>query len=173
LGVRSDATDGWDEHYEWPVLQFNGGFAGVFHAQNPPDWEGETAYYLNDYRSPLKPEDAMTWQPLHVWAIMDFPDDEMYLSFEGSVDVPPPTSRRYFLELLYVPSDVEGAPPVGSRWELPTTGLWTLELPTYRAESGKRAYQFALTATAEVPEPGTLVLLSVALLGWRHRRRGS
>jgi len=52
---------------------------------------------------------------------------------------------------------VSGAPPVGTTWVLPRNEetAFTVELPTYRAESGLDAYQLALTF-GPVHEPGDM-----------------
>lgn len=87
---------------------------------------------------------------------------------------PPPATRRYYLELLYVPDGLVDAPAVGTRWGVPLEDPLTLTLPTYRATSGEGAYRLAFTATEEVPEPNSAILLlscaAIALGRCRTRR---
>ena len=84
---------------------------------------------------------------------------------------PPPRDRRYLLELLQVPEGLEGSPPEGTVWELPLDELFTLKLPTHRTTNGLEGYQFALTFTAVVPEPGTFALLAVGVTPFLLRSR--
>ena len=69
----------------------------------------------------------------------------MFLSMQNVDWVPCPLNRTYTLELLYVPEGIEGAPPVGTTWEVPADGPFNIELPTYRALSSAGAYRFSFT----------------------------
>jgi hypothetical protein len=81
----------------------------------------------------------------------------MSLAFLPDPNFLPPDDRKYTLELLSVPLNVTGAPQVGTTWVLsPDEGAaFTLELPTYRAETGADAYQLALTFGA-ANQPGDM-----------------
>jgi hypothetical protein len=147
MGVRSDATDGYDAGLEPLTTSTDGGYAGVYHESDPPEWTGVSGYYRHDYRGPLFPTEAMTWEPLHTWAQPSYLGETMYVTFLAHPNYLPPADREYMLELLYVPESVTGAPAVGTTWDLVPDGgeSFTLELPTYRAADGHGAYQLAFT----------------------------
>ena len=78
------------------------------------------------------------------------------MTFQASSTVPPPSNRQYLLELLSVPDGVTGAPLVGTVWNLPSYGTYTLWLPTYRTTDGLTGYEFAFTITEAQPDPGDM-----------------
>jgi hypothetical protein len=135
----------------------SGGYAGVYHEFDPPLWDGSTGYYGRDLRAPARATEAKTWAPLHTWATPAYPNDTMSLALLPDPIYRPPNNRAYTLELLSVPAGITGAPPVGTTWLLDpdTSSAFTLDLPTYRAETGANAYQLALTFGA-VNQPGDM-----------------
>ncbi|MBN2563245.1 MAG: PEP-CTERM sorting domain-containing protein [Phycisphaerae bacterium] len=176
LGVRSDATDGWDAELDYLIGTAGTGFAGVYHEYDPEGWLGDTGFYRTDYRSLLAPDEGMSWESLYVWADPSYPEEEesMYFSMVSDSTYPPPPDRRYLLHLVSVPDGVSGAPDEGTVWELLLDEVLTLDLPTYRTTNGLDGYRFSFTITA-VPEPTTIGLVAVggALLLSRSRRRRS
>jgi hypothetical protein len=102
----------------------------------------------------------------------------MSLALEADVYFTPPSDRSYLLELLYVPEGVEGAPEVGTVWEVPLDKTLAVTVPTYRwAPDGPddpddpHGYLFSFTITA-VPEPASVLGLIVGgMLAWAPRRR--
>jgi hypothetical protein len=142
MGVRSDATDGYDPLLEYLATAGTGGYAGIHH-----DWEGAEGCYRQDYRAPLAPSAGMTWAPLRTAANPDYEPDNMFLSLMANAGYAPPADREYSLKLLHVPASVTGAPAVGSRWILPLDETLTLELPTHRGVIGEDAYEFAFTVS--------------------------
>ena len=159
MGVWSDATDGFDEGLDRPLEIIGYGAAGVYHANQPGIWDGPTGIYVTDFRAALPGAEPMTWEPLYLWANPDaYTYPLMYLSFEPTADPAPPTSRNYTLELLYVPPDVVGAPPVGATWEIPPDEEFMLEVPTFWTYDPEESYRFAFTAgpatcTADIGGP--------------------
>jgi len=138
----------------------------VYYEHDPFSWVGPTGFYHLDYRSLPAPEESKTWDSLYVWAFDAYTPEMMYFSLIADMTLlcegrtadqavaPPPSNRRYLLELLSVPEGVVGAPPVGFIWELPVGSLFTLDLPTYRTNNGLEGYRFAFTITRVVTLPG-------------------
>jgi hypothetical protein len=137
----------------------------MYHEHDPFGWLGPTGFYHTDYRSLPAPEESKTWDSLYVWAFDSYTPETMYFSLLPDTSVlcqgrtaypaaPPPTDRRYLLELLSVPEGVVGAPAVGFVWELPVDTLFTVALPTYRTSDGLQGYRFAFTITRVVTLPG-------------------
>ena len=126
----------------------NGGRAAIYHENDPPEWTGPTGYYRNDYRAPIDLDEAVVWSPLHVHATTSYEPDTMFFSMVAWEFYPPPPNREYTLELLYVPEGVEGAPPVGTTWDVPVDGTFSIEIPTYRSLSSAGAYRFSFTMSA-------------------------
>ena len=102
----------------------------------------------------------------------------MGLIFVGDDANPPSPDRRYFLELLYVPEGIVGAPEVGTVWEISYRDVFYIEVPTYRwwedgpGPNGEpHGYLFSFTITPTVPEPTgfTGVLCGAALIAARRR----
>lgn len=146
------------------------GYAGVWHANNPPAWTGPSGYYKTDFRTYLAPSQAMTWSPIHVWASDGYLAGTMAFSIQGSDLFPPPLDREYSLQLLSVPKSVTGAPALGTTWAVPAEGPLTVVLPTYRDVSGEDAYKFAFTVSEVVPEPASVLLLLVVATISRPRQ---
>ncbi|OHB80745.1 MAG: hypothetical protein A2W31_12095 [Planctomycetes bacterium RBG_16_64_10] len=157
IGVRSDATDGYDPGLEYLAPAVDHGHAGIYHQFNPPEWEGTTGDYYQDYRVPLFPTESMTWQPLRTWADLSYVGATMSLSLRPHPSFMPPDDRQYRIELLHVPAGVTGAPAVGTTWDvaLDMDATFTLELPTYRALNGADAYRFGFT-TGPANLPGDM-----------------
>lgn len=132
------------------------GSAGSFHEYDPPAWHGSTGFYRTDFRSLPMRKESRTWDSIYVWAGPSYSQDTMYFSMlagstlcekQAPSAATPPSDRRYLLKLMGVPDGVIGAPPVGTIWELPLTGLFSLGLPTYRTTNGLEGYRFAFTMT--------------------------
>jgi hypothetical protein len=171
MGVWSGATDNWDVDYDTELATYGApGYAGVYHQKYVGGWMGPTAFYFNDLRAPMAPDESKTWDSIYVWADLIYSGDVMPFSMQADAANPPPTDRTYLLELLTVPGDVVGAPPAGTVWHLPQSDVFTLLLPTWRGENGLDGYRFAFTMTA-VPEPTTLTGMLLVVL-CVHRRRG-
>ena len=165
MGVWSDATDGYDPNFE-NLVPFNElGYVGVYHAYDPPDWEGETGYYYQDYRAPVDDDKGVVWRPLTVWATPDYAENTMFMALQADTLFSPPDDREYFLELVFVPEGISGAPPVGTKWKVPAEGPFNVELPTYRSATGEGAYRFAFSMSPVIPEPGGAALLAIGLSG--------
>ena len=139
------------------------GYAAVHHQNDPPDWEGPTGFYHTDRQSLPEPAQSRSWDTLYFWAFPSYVGETMFVSFLADATVcrdqahrvaPPPTDRRYLLELLRLPEGVVGAPPVGTVWILPVGPLYTLEFPTFRTTDGLEGYQFAFTITRVTSLPG-------------------
>jgi hypothetical protein len=97
----------------------------------------------------MAPGETKTWTPLHLWARSGHTSPMMSLGTLPSATMPPPSDREYLLELLYVPVGVEGAPPVGTCWEISSKGPFLLEVPSYwTAGDGRLSYRFAFTVSA-------------------------
>ncbi|MBU0616963.1 MAG: PEP-CTERM sorting domain-containing protein [Planctomycetes bacterium] len=97
------------------------------------------------------------------------------MAIEADVYFTPPADRSYLLELLYVPEGINGAPEVGTAWEVPLDQTFVVSVPTYRWSpddpDDPHGYLFAFTITA-VPEPASVFGLIVAgMLLHAHRRR--
>jgi hypothetical protein len=158
LGVRSDASDGFDFLLDW--RQGDGGatgYAAVYHEYDPPRWSGPTGFYRLDQRRPPAHDQAKTWTPICLWADPDhYSDPTMYISFAADRNWVPPANRQYTVELLYVPNGIEGAPEVGTQWTVPLMGTLAIEVPTFKSYTGEGAYQFSFTvsAAADPPSPG-------------------
>ena len=120
------------------------GAAAIYHENDPNLWNGPTDYYITDYRAPMSPTDSKTWSPIYLWANPDaYEPNTMAISFEPASDAKPPDDRLYTLELLYVPEGVEGAPPVGTVWEVPADLPFYIEVPTYKTYDWSAGYRFA------------------------------
>lgn len=170
LGVRSDATDGYDEDYDWPLWPKDApGYVSVWHEEGVGGWDGRTGFFFDDVRAVPGPDEAKTWASIYVWADVTYTGDVMPFSLEPDGAEPPPLDRQYLLELLAVPDGVSGAPPVGTVWVLPYE-LFTLMLPAWPTDNGLTGYQFAFTMTA-VPEPTSLLFVAVGTLLVTARRR--
>ena len=138
------------------------GYAGVYH-ETSKDWEGPAGYYMNDRRKILSPLESEVFTPIALWAERHFEPDVMGIAFEGDEFNPPPQDRQYFLELLYVPEGIEGAPPVGTIWEAPSDGPFSVTVPTYRwtlpepnyGSPDPAGYLFSFTMTPVIPEPAS------------------
>ncbi len=171
MGAWSGATDNWDLDYDTELATYGApGYAGVYHEKYVDGWMGPTAFYFNDLRAPLAPDESKTWDSIYIWADPIYSGEVMPFSMQADAANPPPTNRTYLLELLAVPDGVIGAPPVGTVWHLPQSDLFTLFLPTWRSFNGLDSYHFAFTMTA-APEPGTLDALAVAVLFLRRKFR--
>lgn len=143
------------------------GYAGVYHETGVDGWSGPTGMYYNDWRAVLTPDVAKVWVPIYVWADLTYPGDQMAFSIEPDYGWPPPKTGSYTLELLAVPFGIEGAPPVGTVWSVPTDRLLTLVLPAYPTDKGEDGYKFALSMTL-TPEPAAaLALVLLALCARR------
>ncbi len=136
-------------------------------------WQGETGFYANDFRAPIEDDQSITWEPIHLWASLEYPDEQMFISFKADTVFPPPTDRDYFLELQYVPLGISGAPPLGTQWQLPAEGTFNLQVPTFRTKNGNYGYRFAFKMSEVTPEPGTacLLILGTALASRRTQKR--
>jgi hypothetical protein len=169
MGVWSDATNDFDPGRDRPLEIVGLGAAAIYHQADGVSWTGPTDFYIADYRAPLTPEQSQTWVPLYLWANPDaYQLETMFLSIEPAGDAAPPADRSYWLELLSVPAGIDGAPPVGTIWDVQPGEPLTVEVPTFATYDGLGGYQFAFTVGA-VPEPGGwLALLAGAL--WLRRR---
>ena len=163
MGVWSGATDNWDTGIDFLIGTTGSGFAGVYHENGQSGWLGPTGFYRFDLRSLPERNESKTWDSVYVWAALSYLNQTMSFSMlaqpgacaERSTSVlAPPLDRRYLLELLAVPEGVPEAPPVGTVWELPLQGTFSLEMPTYRTANGLEGYRFAFTMTAAIPGPG-------------------
>ncbi len=173
MGAWSGATDNFDLGLDTELATYGApGYAGVYHLKYADGWMGPTAFFFNDLRAPLAPDESKTWDSIYVWADPIYSSELMPFSMEADDVNPPPADRRYRLELLAVPSGVIGAPPVGTVWELPLGQGFTLLLPTWRSYTGLDTYRFAFTITA-APEPGTFGALALVLLSLRGALRRS
>ncbi|MFH1110609.1 MAG: multiheme c-type cytochrome [Planctomycetota bacterium] len=128
----------------------------MHHEFSTPEWLAPSGFYQYDVRATSDRNEAKTWAPLCVWAAPSYASAWMYLTFQASATRPPPTNRRYQIQLIEVPSGVSGTPPVGTIWAIPAVGQITVSLPTYRASNGLTGYRFAFTMTAAQPDPGDL-----------------
>lgn len=130
------------------------GYAVVYHEEGVDGWDGPSGMWGVDIRAPLAPDEGMTWTRLFVWADLTYFDDEMPLALEAddTLGLPPP-ERAYLLELIAVPAEITGAPPVGTTWLLPETpGIeFQVTLPTYMTGNGLAGYEFAFSMTAAHP----------------------
>jgi hypothetical protein len=175
LGVKPNATDGYDPAYDISNNFYDAGHAAIFHNDTEPGWNGPKDMYRKDYRAPLAPGASKTWGPIFVWALEEYyQQPTMVFGFEPDLAAVPPTDWTYTVELLYVPSGIAGAPAVGTAWDVdPTASARELEItvPTFYASDGFNGYQFAFTMTRPVPEPATIALLSVVAICGLHRRR--
>lgn len=170
MGAWSGATDGYDEGVDIPDDIPNYGYAGIYHEYRPDGWQGPTGFYRTDFRAWPAPGEIKTWIPLHLWADPELYEDPiMTLSILGDPVYRPPTDWTYTLELLYVPPEIEGAPPVGTTWEVPAEGLFMVDVPTFRTYDGLEGYRFAFSMYA-VPEPSAAGGL-IAALAWLTVRR--
>ena len=151
MGLWSAATDGYDVGYDILLTSFNEqGYVGVRHVNGGEGWTGATGYYRTDCRAPIAADERRTWEPVHFWAGPVYSGPVMYMALEPDEDYPPPATREYTLELLYVPSGVTGAPPVGTIWTLAADALTLVELPTYQTSSGgDGAYRLSFSISAE------------------------
>ena len=173
MGVWSGATDGYDVDFDVPDTLPDAGYASIYHEFDADTWKGPTDFYRLDYRAPLAPGETKTWAPIHLWADPDgYGEPLMTLVIMPGADLVPPDDLKYTLELVYVPEGITEAPPVGTTWTLEPDKTLEVEVPTYAAYSGRDAYQFAFTA-APIPEPATLLALSLAALCVRRRLRGA
>lgn len=179
LGVWSDATDGYDEYWDSLIYPGPDGYAAVYHEQSD-SWKGPTGYYRTDRRKVMQANEGKTFAPIALWATDRYAPEIMGLAFEGDPANPPPEDRRYFLELLYVPEGLEGAPEAGTVWEVPYRGLFSILVPTYRwmddgpGPSGQpHGYLFSFRVTPVIPEPrGWLgALLTAGGLAAARRRK--
>jgi hypothetical protein len=169
MGAWSGATDGWEKDVDTFAITNGGiGYAGVYHAEGINGWTGPTGFLYNDLRAPMAPGESKTWGPLCVWGDPEYVGEVLPFSMEPDPDYPPPANRRYLLELLQRPANVEGGPPVGTVWELSLDRLLTLYLPYYTTNNGLTGYQFAFTITA-TPEPATMAMVALAALFARRR----
>jgi hypothetical protein len=175
LGVWSDATDGYDESWDFLIDPGYVGYAAVFHEYAPPDWDGPTGYYSTDNRKLLLPEESKTFAPITLWATSAYEPETMAMAIEADVYFTPPADRSYVLELLYVPEGINGAPEVGTTWDVPLDKTFVVTVPTYRwspdGPDDPHGYLFAFTITA-VPEPASLLGLMMGGLLVRAHRRG-
>ena len=154
------------------------GYAAVYHEYDPKDWQGPTAYYMTDSRKLLMPDESKVWDPIALWATLEYEPATMSMAFEADPYYLPPADRDYILELLSVPDGISGAPPVGTTWEVPLDELFVITVPTYRwSPDGPddpvdpHGYLFSFTITA-APEPAGLVLFgTIMLMGLRRRAR--
>ena len=124
----------------------------------------------------LLPEESKTFSPITLWATGAYESETMAMAIEADPYFTPPSERTYLLELLYVPEGIEGAPEVGTVWEVPLDKTFVVSVPTYRwspdGPGDPNGYQFAFTITA-VPEPASILGLLVAAMvlhGARRRR---
>ncbi|MGD8452963.1 MAG: PEP-CTERM sorting domain-containing protein [Phycisphaerae bacterium] len=171
FGVRSDATDDWDDQLDWPDELTGDGHASIYHEFNPPEWTGPTGFYRTDHKAKMDPGDSKTWGPIHVWAEPGSElEDTMYFSIRADSYYKPPADWVYTLELISVPDGVEGGPPVGTQWLLRVDGnTMTVPMPFFESIDGMDAFQFTVSATP-VPEPTSPVLVLAAGLGLLRRR---
>jgi hypothetical protein len=169
MGAWSDATDGYDESYDFRLPDgFAWGYAGVYHEDHVNGWNGPTGFYKNDMRAPLAPNETKTWDSIYVWSDPNFADPEMALAMVGNVTAPPPGGWTYRLTLLAVPKGITGAPAVGTTWAVSPEDELLVMLPTYTTTNGLTAYRFAFSVTAS-PEPAALALgLLLATVGRRR-----
>ena len=126
----------------------------MYHVNATPEWLGPTGFYHTDLQSPPERNERRTWERICVWAAPSYVQSTMHFSLLAESSLP--AERKYLLELMSVPDGVVGAPSVGTVWELPLLGYFTLPLPTYRTTEGLTGYQFALTITEAEPGPGDL-----------------
>lgn len=124
-----------------------------------------------DFRSVPDVTEGKVWSPLHVWAAPDYLFDTMYFSMEADQYYAPPENRGYYLELLDVPAGVKNAPPVGTVWEVPRQGTFTIALPVFRTDDGLLGYQFSFTISPVIPEPAALGFLCLGSAGLLLRKR--
>ena len=175
MGVWSDATDGYDEYWDFLINPGALGYAGVFHANIPSEWDGPTGYYASDNRKLPLPDESKIFSPVTLWATSEYEPDTMSLAIEADVNFAPPAERNYLLELLAVPDGISGAPEVGTVWPVPLDQTLVVTVPTYRwapdSTEDPHGYQFAFTITA-VPEPASVfgLILAAVLMPARRRR---
>ncbi len=131
-------------------------YTGVYHVNGVDGWTGATAFYRFDQRAPMAPEETKTWTPIHVWSDPEYTAPECEIVFSPMSWAAPPPYRSYTLELLYVPPEVTGAPPVGTVWDIPHDTDFALTLPSYPTANGLTGYRFAFTVGPADPCYGLL-----------------
>ena len=135
-----------------------------------PTWGGPEGFYSRDFRAPLSPTESKTWTGLYLWANPDYyGETRMALSIAGDGTAPPPDDRKYVLQLVYVPKEIDNAPPVGTTWQVVQGETLTVEVPTYATHYGLDGYQFEFTVSEVVPEPATGLGLALMVLVLRRR----
>ncbi len=148
ISAWSGATDDYDAGMDRPLEIIGYGAAAFYHETGIEGWNGPTNFYVTDYRAPLPETESREWARLFLWANPDaYLGDFMYLSFEPAPDFTPPTNRTYTLELVGVPEGVEGAPPVGTQWDIPPADGFMLELPTCTTYDGLESYEFTFAVS--------------------------
>ena len=150
LGVTEYTTDGYDPDHDGYLVYFEApGYVGVFHVEDGLDWEGPTAYYPYDRRASMGPAETKVWSPIHLWARSGHTSSMMSLGTLPSPTLPPPSDREYLLTLTYVPPTVNGAPPVGTRWEVPSKSAFLIEVPSFwTLGDGRSSYQIEFRVSA-------------------------
>jgi hypothetical protein len=67
LGVRPDATDGYDGQPVGDMTQVYYGTFAALYRQTGPDWSGPTGF-CSDFMAPIPPGTSKTWNDIYLWS---------------------------------------------------------------------------------------------------------